>query len=529
MNIDVLIKNIDSIENLEKNTMELYSYLKNNDITLVEAEEITIKSFSNDYFISLLKDVFFEEKNQEILRLFIQFSLLGFTKLIYNNKNFSFQEDFIKKIKSIFYFWEEQIEYKYLISKILYSIIDILLTPKYKRNFSIKLINIDYESFFKTIQLKSNILWSIFFVTLNYDFSLKTQLQLIINFVNNNEKSNIMISFSKIYWVINKSNGLINWQRKLWIENFWNNNINNFINIITSINDKNSYKILNYLTSWFPNWYIDGDYNPWKILFNKINKLIEEKYIIENIIKNDLENFNQNNIWYIDKLCFITLKMISIFEVIKSSKNEDWKIKVIIREFYQWLDELYNIINKYDIIDDWNYIKNFLVEENNEIEWKSSFLTCIKYKNPNFKKDNYNKIAQTIISMINTNWWNILIWYIEDLKDISKDIIYFTKDKYNFFDINCELKKFRTSIDEIIRELQEIIKKELNCNIVDFDNLFSITEKNLKINWESISIYLINISKSENEFYSLHENNDKYITIRKRVKWKNECIVPTTK
>lgn len=537
MSIIKKIQTINSEESLEKFIIDFYLYLEKNNLSIEDSKKIIVNCFSNEFFLELLEDVFINNKNEDIFRLFIQLSFLWFTSIINSKNNIYFDDEYFSKIKSIFYFWEESLLHKFEVSIILHSIIDILLDFEKQKRFSVKIKWLkSIDSFFVDVQKKSNILWIVFFSSFNYEFSLKSQLQRISSYNKINDKNNLLFNFEKIYWIINKSSWLVKWQLKLWYNMFGNNNITYFLWLVRSKKDELSYKIINLVVSDFPTWYIE-DFNFWKILFPKIKKMIKDKEKINEIIEKDLFDFNRWNIWYIDKICFITLKIISIFEVIEKSKNSKWKIKVIVREFYNWIEELYNIVNKFDIIDDWEYVKKFLVEENDQIEWKSSFLTPVKKDNPNFKKDNYLKISQTIISMLNTNWGKILIWHIEDLQWINDKIKYFKREKYYFFDIKNELNKFKTSIDEIVRDLQEIIKQELNCNIIDFDNLFWIEEKLLKINWESISIYFINIERSDEIFYSLFKIKDwkkdkydsRYITLRKRVKWKNECINPYTK
>ncbi|MBU6431255.1 MAG: hypothetical protein KGJ58_03385 [Patescibacteria group bacterium] len=69
----------------------------------------------------------------------------------------------------------------------------------------------------------------------------------------------------------------------------------------------------------------------------------------------------------------ISIKTLSILEEVKNAQDSKWIVSVAVYELHQWLSEIHEVLNKYYIEDDWEKIKEYVIQENEKIEWKSSF------------------------------------------------------------------------------------------------------------------------------------------------------------
>lgn len=532
--LKAVIDNISSLETLELATVNIYLFLKNEKIDVNLAFEIMISVLSNNFFIELLGQGITEDKHQYEIRSFLQLSLVWFLRL-FSEEDLHVEEikdeTNMKRLKSLVYHWEEEFKYNIALSRIIFRLIEILQENVSQSNFTINLSDFfvaeDKKIFSYNLKLKCNSLAIIFLHWFIYDLGLKEQLQNTVNHMGNKEKKpNIIFSFNRIYGVINKINWWIKWQIDYWTKkNMWRA-ANKCADFFFNENDRLSYEIINTVVSDMPHEYIEG-FNFGDSMMKKMDILIQKECIISEIVSQKLQNFNKLDIGYVDKIVFATFKLISVLKNIVNSKNDKWKVTVIVREFFQWIDEVHNIVNKYELIDDWENIRPYLQAEDDEIEWKSSFVMPLENPNPKFKTENLEKIAETIVAMMNTKWWSIIVGYVEkkdNILDKYKDFIFQRNDFY-FFDIKYEFSQFRIDIDEISRTIQDNIKSDLKSSINSFDSLFRIHEININIKGQDISLYKIIIEKSDKFYYSVSKDGN-YLTLRKRVKGRNELVLP---
>lgn len=234
-------------------------------------------------------------------------------------------------------------------------------------------------------------------------------------------------------------------------------------------------------------------------------------------------SLNERNIEWSNKIFLITNKTLSTFEALSHAKDPNWVYNVFVFEMYRWLDDVHVILNKYELEDDWNQIKDYLHEENNIIEWKSTFLTPTEdlYVNEETEKSMGSRllklVANAILGMINTEGGVILVGLVENPEKIKRDDIkkmLFKKNGVTFFDINYEFKKKNIlGADNIKRRIQDCLSQETKIGVDVFNNLWSIKSVEIKSNYKSQSIYKIEVQKGPKPFFSV-ENN--WITLIKR-------------
>lgn len=329
------------------------------------------------------------------------------------------------------------------------------------------------------------------------------------------------------------------------IEYFKENNPENtdfyrYTETFRTTNEKITWYIIEKITSWF----YDEDKNP-----NFNNKLAEK---IDNAteIKNEITNFCTNRLSAFgagkndnnersNKIFIITIELLSVLEIMRHSKDILRKQKTTVRSLNIRLESLNKIVNKYELIDDWDEIKDLIIEENNKIERKSTFFTPIEQhfidKETDLKiwENIFDKIINTIIWMINTEWWNIIVWLCEHPEkivrsDIKQNII--IKNKISFYNTFSELEKRWRGLDEIKRYIQDKIKKKTRLNIDQTDSYWKIKSINLfdSQNTEnSVSLFKITIEKSKNIIPIKEWSEDKTaISILKRVDGRTIFVDP---
>ena len=75
-----------------------------------------------------------------------------------------------------------------------------------------------------------------------------------------------------------------------------------------------------------------------------------------------------------------TIKLFSVLDTTKKSTNIQWKIDVFLKHLGDWIDDLYNNINYFLKLDDYNEIRNVIkMGETNLIEFKSTFGLPFEY------------------------------------------------------------------------------------------------------------------------------------------------------
>lgn len=262
-------------------------------------------------------------------------------------------------------------------------------------------------------------------------------------------------------------------------------------------------------------------------LKNFITTSSEVKKLIYNHSKTHFRayggQFGDKGLEWSNKIFLITNKTLSTFEVLTDAKDKQWIFDVAVFEIYRWINDIHIILNKYELEDDWSEIKDYLIEENNKVEWKSTFLTPTEslYQNDD-KETNIGAtllrlISQTILGMLNTEGGVILVGVIESPEKIKRDDIkkmLIKKNGVTFFDINYEFKKKNiTNNDVLKRKIQDNLCTETRCGVEHFNNLWTIQPIEIKNNYKSVYIYKIEVHKSQNLIFS---SKDNWVTLIKR-------------
>ncbi|GAB0174504.1 MAG: hypothetical protein HHAS10_03830 [Candidatus Altimarinota bacterium] len=271
-----------------------------------------------------------------------------------------------------------------------------------------------------------------------------------------------------------------------------------------------------------------------EMIENKINSLSsDEVWIKIDGIKKRLHLFSDTNqtqdyFTFCDKILIITIKWLIVVQNIQHAKDRIWKIRTFIRESYEWFSNLEGIINRY-LNEDWESIEKLLQEENTRIEWKSSISTAIEIKmaDGEFKKQNLKKIAETVISMMNSEGGNIIIGYIENYNKVRDDIKVdcYQKGKYHFYDIALDFERNKYSIDKFMRDIEDIIKNDLRVEIDEFSE-FIYFEKLFLTDDKEKFIGNLTVKKAEKIFFSRGENLS--VLLKKRMGRRNEYSDPLT-
>lgn len=554
MTIEIINKKINLItgkETLDKYSLEIYNLFllspkKEILLNSKEAFEIFNIISRNSYFLSLLGNnlraqdlsIYFWQNRieasakSEELKKIIALSMIGFLYL--DEKKSSYEDFLIKQVQSTFYFWREELKYEYNINTIIFFLVDQIIV-----NSNLKILfwplpktiqKIPYQ-FYHISQHAPIQIGKLFFLSINFSNTLKN----IFNTANSKNEE------PDSGWIKSIASWIHGWLMKTYwnidsVRNWWessqftdNSEIDLIESVLNSRNQNTIYELLIFIVrditfiekeNFTPQDNID-------IYITKIGKLISEYEGIEKTVRKRLNFFEwteNTSSSYLDKIYLISAKLISICNTIIESNNKIWVKSVFSREFRIWVKEINDVINKFDMIDDWKEIEKVLVEENDTVEWKSSFYRPLEYENPWFSKTNITSISKTIISMMNSYWWDIIIWFVEKPKLVINNIKIHKKLDYSFYDISDDLNYWRSNEDKTIRRIQDNIVADLEVNISDFDHLFKLIPISLIIEDSNIIIYKIKVFPSERPLYTVTEK--KFLSLRKRVTWRNEEVLP---
>ena len=522
------ITEVTSIIELEELSFNIYNYLSKEWFSPWQACKIFLCGIKNKNLWKCLSSWNEDDKdiNEDIifLRLLLEVSWLWF----------SFCEtDFEMDQKKTLSRWLTYLsrDLGITLERLCLSLYDIMFSGECQHTFS-KLIDIENNIlFFNFIQKKSSAYIKIIFLNISQEFRISNALEHQRKLKENNHLK-LWNAFQKLYWIIIKID--INTERidkYLATEYSWNK----LWNIFTE--ERIIRWFLLVVTKWVKKadqkYDIKGEFSEYlnKMMSDKVMTITESLEIID-ILKTEMGLFNRN--WledvyfsYVDKIYIITIKWIFTIKNISSSVNSRWIRWIFLRESYEWLSSLEWIVNLYKN-NDWEMLETLLGEEDTRIEWKSSLLTSIEIKKPDwaFKKENLQKIAETIISMLNSEWWSILIGHVEHEERILPDYRWniLKRWKYTLFDISTEFNKYNYSIDKFYREIEDLIAKDLQIEINEFCWFISINPIYLNINEQSNFILKIDIQKSNQVLFTRWENSS--ILLRKRMGRRNVFADP---
>jgi len=279
---------------------------------------------------------------------------------------------------------------------------------------------------------------------------------------------------------------------------------------------------------------------------NKILKMIRESKIsLEKVSDFFLNNFSvfikdskvfEKNQWS-NKSFLNTIKFLSVLSSIKEGNNQGWQISIFIKHFHLWINDIDENVNYFSSLDDWTDVVDSLRGgENNYTEFKSTFgfhlaqgdneeIIVLNAK----KKDIEIKIAETILSMANSDGGEIYIGIIEKPEEIKRNDLKSKikeRDGLFFFDINQSLKLEEENFDKKRLKMQQILVN-LTGERMDFlDNIFKFFFYKIYIEQDQsfVEILKIKIEKSSRLIFIVKDRN--YITLPKRLHGRVEMINP---
>jgi len=539
MKLDIDFSNIDNLSVLEDKALLIYQFISEEKFTAWESIKFFSNIFENKIFLNNFWDLIQEmdenshqfdwskeritfSDKQEYFFIKLLFQILWVIifyiqdKLTYKNR-----EEITKIIHTKCYlFWID-------VPKMSFTLIEILSNPSINHIFDIKLMNgLELEKrklFYATFQL----IWK---SSLSFLFLNLSQKKILSIAIKKTVKKIEKIKYSWVYKDIYSACKTIDWGI-----DYASRNINDFWTFLKLesifIDEIIVRKVILEVTQWIQtplkkDW--DGTTESFLLKINNmiINKIQNSNTTYENIIllSKKLSFFSDKDLWseyynYSDKIYLISIKWVSILLELKKSSTDEWRINTFMRECYNWINELLEIINRY-ANQEWDLLEKFLQNESTQIEWKSTLFTSIqndKINTTSFKKNNIKKISETIVSMMNTDWWKIIIWYIEHydlILDVYKNKI-LKKQDYRFYDISTEFDKFSYSIDKMIRDINDIIWNEIINPFSDYWENFEIKFINLGLEFDS-KIILIDVQKSEKLLISRLDKISNSIFVRIR-------------
>ncbi len=536
--IDLVFKNDLFCISLEKTLSE------NKHVKTIENQE-KFQLFENQEYMP-------EEDNdssineQKIILLFINIAFFCPT-LFLHQLNDSFISTLRWKLISLNRDLEYDMNYQYSYENIIMQLISIIFNhnARFRSKFPLERIWIPKPRQINSIFLFDNHKKITYFSIVT--FASLPYLKFISHSLNNkiNHWEHLWNELSRLYGCSAVSEKKI----EHWLINYlrvsWNDYaLNNYILKFRTTNEKTIWYIINRITTWF---YFDKDISFDEKLKLKLDEISDIKADIIDYWMKNLMAFNSDlktvdNEWS-NKIFIVTIELISVLEIVSKAKDWWWVRNWAVRSLHIWLEKVNEIINKYELIDDWKEIKDLLKEENDFIEWKTNFFTPTQslFINEQAEKkkseDIFAWIIKSIIGMMNTNWWNIIIGVCEHPEKIIRESIIGELIKKNwcvFYNIEHELKQKWMDIDSLKRHIQDKIKIETQLDIDKTNSLWKlipleiIDEKNTEKRWIILNISVL---KSEKQIYSVERkwNESEWIMLIKlikRVSWRTIYVDP---
>jgi hypothetical protein len=312
---------------------------------------------------------------------------------------------------------------------------------------------------------------------------------------------------------------------------------NIFVENLWSRNEKNSLFIIEKMASGFE---YDESKSLIQILSQKIKEAGQIKKEIDSFARANLGAFLHDNAsetghdWS-NKIYLATRKTLASLEAIEDACDKKWKIKVAIRELFNWINDTHQVINRNDIEDDFLQLENLLSQENDTIEWKSTFMTpteqpfISEIAEKEKGEEILSNIIKTILAMMNTAGGVILVGVVEKPKAIVRDDIksaILKKKGVYFMDVNFELSKKAKTIDEVKQNIQDRL-----CNLTAktadfFTNLWSIEILTIKSEEKIATIFKINIKKALEKIFTVEKNRQFWVSLLKRANGRTIYVDP---
>ena len=396
--------------------------------------------------------------------------------------------------------------------------------------------NQNYESKFP-VKLKDDFLFTnlknsrsfsgIIFISLLIRPAIENRFKKIVKEVED-PKFSISKALDSLFYTSNEINEKIN--------HYYRNassDISTFFNIFIKSNEKN---IIYCLLNFCKDFHFQGrDKKFFEIILDKIKSSDALRQNLTTYLQKNFRAFGNNtadeNDQWTNKLFLISIKTLSVLSEIKNANDSKWSVNVAVHELYKWIIDFHEVLNKYYIDDDWDKIKDYISQESEKVEWKSSFFLPIEQEFRDESSDNaiskkiLEKILKSIIGMINTDGGILIVGLVENPSQIKRaeiknHIIY--KNNLCFFDINYEFKKYAKTFDHVRLQIIDNLKQMTDNSADNFNSLIDFEPVILRDEKLSISVIKIKISKSERYFYNIKkEGNLLWVSLTKRAKGQN--------
>ncbi|MDX9914231.1 MAG: hypothetical protein RBS77_06650 [Candidatus Moranbacteria bacterium] len=254
--------------------------------------------------------------------------------------------------------------------------------------------------------------------------------------------------------------------------------------------------------------------------YGVMKTLQQHKQIMSSLTEYGQSNFmafnniiDERNTEWSNKIYLNCVKLIGTLSGLVGAIDTAWQRNVSAKEFFNWVSNVHEVINKNDIEDDWDMVSKYLVQETNRVEWKTNFFTPsqILESEQNYseiKSKIFKGIVKTIIGMMNTDGGVIVVGLVENpdqvINQTVKNSIIKKGGKF-FYNVAEELDQNKFDLDSLKRKIQDEIKRETLRTPDDFNNLWSIESVNLKTpdGLQDIYIYMIQVKVSSDKIFSV--------------------------
>ncbi len=272
-----------------------------------------------------------------------------------------------------------------------------------------------------------------------------------------------------------------------------------------------------------------------QIVSNKLKTAPVLEYELISYTKEKFAAFNKQLVYdddeWTNKLFLISIKTLAVLNEVKDARDSKWAVSVAIYELRQWIIEIHEVLNKYYIEDDWEKIKDFLTQENERVEWKSSFFTPLEQEYRDeiaeaaISKRLFEAIQKVILAMLNTDGGNLIVGVVENpevIKRAEAEKFLMKKNGITFFDINFELRQQRKTLDQLRLQILENLRQTTDKSTDHFNGLLEFEPIVLRDNERSISIIRISVKKAEKPFFNVRkESGSIWLSLTKRAQGQN--------
>ena len=277
----------------------------------------------------------------------------------------------------------------------------------------------------------------------------------------------------------------------------------------------------------------------------KFYEIVLQKIAVAESLRQELMIFSKENLsafqgdmgevryeWS-NKVLIASLRLLSVLSGINTATDEKWKVSTAVHEFYQWIDDVHNILNKHSIEDDWILVSDYVNQETAQIEWKSSFFSLSrqvfvsKEADLGLGKKIFEKIVKTILGMLNTDGGVLLIGLVENPDEIVREEFLkktIHKNGKVFFDVGGELKMLGKTLDSVRLQMFDELRNTTDNSPEKFNDLVTLEPILLKDGESVATIIKIIVNKSEKRFYGVKKEGSNAVWISLTMRAQGQTI-----